>query len=106
MLLRSFRRPAAPGFLCGLCFFAVSLAVSGCDSGSSPAVAPITTVYDLATGLAQAFCDRQACCGVAGDASVPLDGSVDAAAAIDAGSPALGGSCLADGGAVALDAST
>src|ERR1700690_4422013 len=103
MLLRSFRRPAAPGFLCGLCFFAVSLAVSGCDSGSSPTVATITTVYDLATGLAQAFCDHQACCGVAGDASVPLDGSVDAAAT---GSPAPGASCVADGGTVALDAST
>lgn len=50
----------------------------GCESGSSAPVSAMTTTGVLATQLAQAFCARQACCGLS-DAAVPADsGSVDA----------------------------
>src|SRR5450432_1174543 len=63
----------------------------GCESGSSAPVSTMTTTGVLATQLAQAFCARQACCGLS-DAAVPADaGSVDA-----------GSSCS---GATAADAS-
>jgi hypothetical protein len=99
MRSRSVWRLAAPVFLLGL-LLGPLFGVLGCDPSGVTPVTPITTTYGLATGLAQAFCARQACCGAPRDASVPSDGSVDA----DSTMP--GGSCSADAGAFALDAST
>jgi hypothetical protein len=74
----------------------------GCESGSGTPVSTITDTGSLATQLAQAFCARQACCGLPSDAAVPADaGSADAgsscsgAAAPDASAGNGGSSCEA-----------
>ena len=72
--------------------------LAGCDSGTGTPVATIATLDGFTTGLAQAFCARQACCGSPhpqdAAASGPDGGGVVGA---DAGST-TGGSCSADGG--------
>jgi hypothetical protein len=79
------------GLCLGLFLFA------GCDSASGTPTPTITSLDGFTTGLAQAFCARQACCGnntQVLDAAGTDDGGVTTE---DAGST-TGGSCSADGG--------
>src|ERR1022692_983780 len=82
---RSWLGPA-PLVLCGF--------LLGCESGSSTPVSTITDTGSLATRLAQAFCARQACCGLAGDAAMPAD----AGPVVDGG-PSCSGATASDASA-------
>lgn len=82
---RSWLGPA-PLVLCGF--------LLGCESGSSTPVSTITDTGSLATRLAQAFCARQACCGLAGDAAMPAD----AGSVVDGG-PSCSGATASDASA-------
>ena len=62
----------------------------GCDTGIGTSTPTVSTTAGLVTGLAQAFCARQVCCG---GSATPDDASAPA------GSSDGGNVCVADGGA-------